>query len=378
MIDQAMRRSAMRICAMIALFVAAISMVTFAAPAAARDNVFTVAKYPVEATGANAITAKREALAEGRRAAFRSLLKRLLPATQYARIDDVMAQADPARLVAGTRVVSEENSATQYIATLDFSFEPDGVRGLLQSNGISFVDQPAPATLLLPAFTAPDAPGVPASLSGGRGARLWRSVWAGLDLANALAPLELATDSGLTPDQLTALKSADPGVLAQVAGAARAAQYMIAEARPDPAAGVLYVTLAGQDAAGRFALDLRFEFDKEDPRYSLELAAVVAQGILEGRWKASLLGGGQAMSTVVGGPPTPLQLVAEFSTLAQWHRQQQVLATTPGVSELQIGGVSGRSASIALVYPGGGPALQSALTGRGLSLENINGFWIMR
>ncbi len=73
MIDQAMRRSAMRICAMIALFVAAISMVTFAAPAAARDNVFTVAKYPVEATGANAITAKREALAEGRRAAFRSL-----------------------------------------------------------------------------------------------------------------------------------------------------------------------------------------------------------------------------------------------------------------------------------------------------------------
>ena len=378
MIDQVMRLKATRVGAMIALAVAAVCVITASVPAAARDDVFTVAKYPVDATGANAIAAKRDALAEGRSAAFRSLLKRLLPATQYARIDDVMAQADPARLVAGTRVVSEENSATQYIATLDFSFEPDGVRALLQANGVSFVDQPAPTTLLLPVFTAPDATGVPASLAGGRGDRLWRGVWAGLDLANALAPLELTTASSLTPDQLAALKSADPGTLAQVAGAARAAQYIIAEARPDPAAGVLYVTLAGQDAAGRFALDTRFEFDREDPRYSLELAAVVAQGILEGRWKASLLGAGTAMTAVVGGPPTPLQLVAEFSTLAQWHRQQQVLATTPGVSDLQIGGVSGRSASIALVYPGGGPALQSALTGRGLSLENINGFWIMR
>jgi hypothetical protein len=376
MIDCTIKRAVRDGCAIVAA--AVLALAGFALPAAARDNVFTVAKYPVDATGANAIAAKREALAEGRRAAFRSLLKRLLPAQQYPRIDDVLSQADPGRLIAGTRVVSEENSATQYIATLDFSFDPDGVRGLLQRNGITFVDQPAPTTLLLPVFTSPAATGAPAALAGERGARLWRSVWAGLDLANALAPLDLAPDSGLAADKLAALRSADPTVLAEVAGAARAAQFIIAEARPDPASGVLHVTLAGQDVAGRFALDTRFEFDKEDPRYSLELAAVVAQGILEGRWKASLLGDTVAMPAVAGGPPTPLQLVAEFSTLAQWHRQQEVLASTPGVTDLQIGGVSGRSASIALVFPGGGPALQSALAGRGLTLENINGFWVMR
>ncbi len=347
--------------------------------AAAQDRVFTVAKYPVDATGANAVAAKRQALSEGRRAAFRSLLKRLMPAAQYDRIDVILQHSDPDRLIAGTRVVSEENSATQYIATLDFSFDPDGVRALLQSNGATFLDQPAPATVLLPLYTAPRATGAAsAGLSGASGLRLWRRVWSDLDLANALAPLDLAPAMSVSPDELAALKAADPDVLARIAGAARSAQFIIAEARPDPSAGILHVTLAGQDAAGRFALDTRFELDAEDPRYSLELAAVVTQGILEGRWKSLLLGAGPAMPVMTGGPPTPLQLVAEFSTLAQWHRQQQVLAGTPGVSELQIGGVSGRSASIALVYPGGGPALQAALSARGLTLENINGFWVMR
>ncbi len=351
-----------------------------APPALSQDRVFTVAKYPVDAIGANAVAAKREALSEGRRAAFRSLLKRLLPAGQYDRIDAIMQQADPSTLIASTRVVSEENSATQYIATLDFSFAPDAVRGILQSNGVTFVDQPAPPTVLLPLFSPPKATGANAagSLSGARGANLWRSVWSELDLANAVAPLELAPERNVSPDDREALRAADPDALVGLAQAHQAAQFIIAEARPDPAAGELHVTLAGQDAAGRFSLATRFELDKEDVRYSLELAAVVAQGILEGRWKSSLLGPREAVPVIAGGPPMPLQVVAEFSSLAQWHRQQQVLADTPGVSDLQIGGVSGRSASIALAYPGGGPGLQAALLSRGLTLENINGFWVLR
>lgn len=346
----------------------------------ARERVFTVAKYPVDAIGANAVAAKREALSEGRRAAFRSLLKRLLPVSQYNSIDALMQRADPNVLIDSTRIVSEENSATQYIATLDFSFAPDAVRGILQSNGVTFIDQPAPTTRLLPLFTASTATGANGGgrLSSGRGANLWRRVWSDLDLANAIAPLELAPKRNMPPEEREALRAAEPDALARLAQAHQTAQFIIAEARPDPAAGELHVTLAGQDAAGRFSLATRFELDKEDVRYSLELAAVVAQGILEGRWKTSLLGTNQTTPMIAGSPPTALQVVAEFSSLAQWHRQQQVLAGTPGVSDLQIGGVSGRSASIALAYPGGGPALQAALTSRGLTLENINGFWVLR
>jgi hypothetical protein len=54
--------------------------------AAAAEAVFTVANYPVEARADNAATAKDRALADGQQAAFRSLLKRLVPVTAYARI----------------------------------------------------------------------------------------------------------------------------------------------------------------------------------------------------------------------------------------------------------------------------------------------------
>ena len=79
-----------------------------------------------------------------------------------------------------------------------------------------------------------------------------------------------------------------------------------------------------------------------------------------------------------GNALTSLDVLAEFSNLGQWQRQQQVLSSTPGVRNMQIGSLSGRSARIALSYPGGGAALQGALGTRGLTLENINGFWILR
>ncbi len=47
------------------------------------DAVFTVANYPVEARADNAVAAKDRALADGQQAAFRSLLKRLVPVTAY-------------------------------------------------------------------------------------------------------------------------------------------------------------------------------------------------------------------------------------------------------------------------------------------------------
>src|SRR5882724_4780838 len=55
-------------------------------PAYAVETVFTVGNYPVEARADNAVAAKTQALADGQQAAFRSLLKRLVPVTAYPRI----------------------------------------------------------------------------------------------------------------------------------------------------------------------------------------------------------------------------------------------------------------------------------------------------
>ena len=49
---------------------------------------------------------------------------------------------------------SERNSATDYIASLDFSFQSKGVRDLLRREGIPFTDEQAPAVTLVPVWRA--------------------------------------------------------------------------------------------------------------------------------------------------------------------------------------------------------------------------------
>ena len=250
------------------------------------EPIFTIAKYPVEATGTNAVTAKRDALGQGRRSAFRSLLKRLVPAAAYSQIEH-LKKLDPEPYIGSVRVRAEENSSTQYIATLDFSFEPEAVRKLLGQHGVTYVDRPAPATSLLLLYSAPKT-GAPKAMSGPKGWGSWRRVWADLDLANSLTPLKLERKpADLAPDAVKALLAAEPTAIASLGDQFKSPQVIVAEARPDPASNELHVTLAGQDAVGRFAVTTRYRLD-DDFVYSLELAAVIAQGVLEGRWKARM------------------------------------------------------------------------------------------
>ena len=120
----------------LAVFGLAVAVVSTLSPARAanEEKAFTVANYPVEATDKNAVAAKERALADGQNAAFRSLLKRLVPVTAYkqlARLSSVKA----ADMVSGVAVRSEQNSSTAYIASLDFSFQPEAVRSVLQREG---------------------------------------------------------------------------------------------------------------------------------------------------------------------------------------------------------------------------------------------------
>jgi Uncharacterized protein conserved in bacteria (DUF2066) len=337
-------------------------------------DVYTIAKYPVDASGINAVAAKREATAQGRQSAFRSLLKRLVPASSYGMVEQ-LKKLNPEPLVGAMRVRSEQNSPTQYIASLDFSFSQAAVRALLNQHGVPYIDYAAAPSSLLLLYTAP-ASGGGAEMKAKQGAASWRGVWRDLDLANSIAPTLLVPQPpDLTSDSTKALLAADAQTLAVLGSRFSTNQLIVAEARPIPASKELQVTLAGQDAVGRFAVTTRYRLDDEDFTYSLELAAVIAQGVLESRWKTQQHRG-QTAGT--GGTSNAIKVLAEFSNLGQWQRQQQVLANTPGVRNMQIGSLSGRSASVALSFPGGGEALQTALGRQGLVLENINGFWILR
>ncbi len=363
-----------------------------AGPVAAKpavDRAYTIANYPVEARAANAVAAKDAAIADGQKAAFRSLLKRIVPVTSYRDIERVAA-TDPATLIDGVAVRSERNSATEYIANLDISFQAAEVRDLLTRQGIPFVDTQAPATIIVPLTRDAKAAAGPAGeFRAASGA--WGTIWPTLDLANSVSPLKVETlKPELGPDTLRGLydEATRNASVMTLAAAYGTDQVVLAIAEVDTEGRKVNVLLAGQDAAGPFALQRAYRLNDGDLAYTLELAAVVSQGVLEGRWKAVNSGGSVAAAPAFGAagggfaPASPagdeVAFDAQFAGQNEWNAMRRVLLEAPGIDDIRIGTVSAGSASVSVKYPGGGPALAQALAGYGISLTDTGGLWVMR
>jgi hypothetical protein len=347
-------------------------------PAAAgdADTAYTVGNYPVEATAANAVAAKQQALADGQQAAFRSLMKRIVPVTAYKQLTRV-ANVKAADLIAGVTVRSERNSATAYIASLDFAFQPDAVRSVLSRQAIPFVDEQAPAVTIVTAGNPPAA----ANDSG-----LWRRAWTGLDLTHTITPVKIAElKPEIHTDTINLLLAGNDRGLQALNAAYGTKLIIMAVAEPDLASKKLTVTLAGRDAVGTILLKRAYRVSGGDLDYASQLAAVVALGILEGRWKAIKSGiSRQAASNVpvweasTGGTGEELTLIAEFASSGQWDQIRTQLLDTPGIDSLNIMSVSDRDANVSLRFPGGARSLANALGSRGLSLISTDRGWVLR
>jgi hypothetical protein len=344
-------------------------------------DVYTVSNYPVEARAANAVAAKDKALEDGQKAAFRSLMKRLVPVTAYnqlARLSGVSA----ANLVSGVSVRSERNSATDYIASLDFAFQAEAVKSVLASNSIPYVDEQAEVVTLVPVTLKGDA------FADEDGRARWRAAWSGLDLAHTLTPVKL---DGLKPeihrDTIRMLLDGDGNGFRIVSKEYQAQRILIAVAEPDPAAKKMQVTIAGVDAVGPILLKRTYRIPDGDVAYASELAAVVALGVLEGRWKAMKTDPSAAAFTTDGQPVwsatgagvgEPVQIFAEFERPGQWDDIRTQLLNTPGVEDLEILTVSERTAALSLRFPGGFAALANAVGAQGLRLINSSQGLVLR
>jgi hypothetical protein len=332
--------------------------------ATAAEAVFTVANYPVEARADNAVAAKDRALNDGQQAALRSLLKRLVPVTAYQRLRQLPA-ISAGDLVDGVKVRSERNSTTDYIANLDFSFQSKAVRDLLRREGIPFTDEQAPAVTVVPIWRA-----------GPAGEAAWSNAWKGLDLEHALTPVKLQTlKKEIDPKVVGALADGDGSAMRALVAAYGSELVLLAIAEQDTAAKRLNVILTGRDAVGAFTLKRAYRLDATDPGYASELAAVVALGTLEGRWKAIKSRGGAAAA--VSGD-TDLLIAVEFRGMSEWQDISRKLAAVPGVEELEVAGLSARGARVTLRFAEGAERLAEALARQGLELRNTGGNWMLK
>lgn len=347
------------------------TLVTTGLPALAYDTVFTMANYPVEARAKDAVTAKNTAVADGQQAALRSLMRRLVPVTAYKRLR-ALPPIKATNMVDGVAVKAERNSSTEYIATLDFSFQPAAVRDMLRRNGIPFVDQQAPPTVLIPLFRAgPSAP-----YETGQG--VWHDAWKGLDLTHTLSPLKLEPlKKAIVPDQVQALIKSTNGADPIFTSEYKTERLVVAVAEVDPAGKRLVVTLVGTDAVGPFNLQRTYRIAGSDTAYTAELAAIVGLGVMEGRWKAGKAGAVGGIEPLANDGVT-IQLVVEFATLAEWNDVRARLLDADGAFDVSVGTVSARSADVSLRHPGGPSALTQSLATSGLTMRNAGGSWVVR
>jgi hypothetical protein len=341
-----------------------------AGAAAASDKVYTVANYPVEAAAEDAVVAKKQALAYGQQAAFRSLLKRLMPVNAYSKVKQ-FASVKGEDLIDSFRVRSERNSSTEYIATYDFTFRAKAIRDMLRQKGIPFTDEQAPVTVVIPVWQG----GTPKDQAG------WTANWKSLDLEYSLTPIRLeALKKDTAPDLVAAVAAGDIGARRTLAAQYKSERLLVAFASADAATGKLAVTLAGTDPVGAFVLARQYRVDPADPGYTRELAAVVSLRIIEGRWKAvhtrgssSLGADANTVATFGGNGATELLISVEFRGMAEWQEISRKLSATPGVEELDVAGLSGRGARVTLRYTDGVERLVAELAQQGLSLRSGGG-----
>lgn len=333
------------------------------------EAAYTIGNYPVEATAGDAVAAKDKAMQDGQQAAFRSLLKRLVPIRAYSALTKIPT-VKAGDLIDGMAVRQERNSSTQYIASLDFTFRAASVRDILRAQGIPFVDTQAPESVVLPVALG-DSPAEQAKLQ-----KVWLSAWRQVDGPHALAPFKLETLKGdITPASLKPLATGEGSLLDRLATTYGNARILVAFA--EEGGGQLVVTLAGQDAVGPILLRRAYKIAGGDVDYAAELASVIATGVLEGRWKAIKVesaGGIAALSQ----PPSQVQVFVQYANLQQWQDMRRRLSELPGVEDLQVGGVTARGADIAFRFPGGGEAFANEVGALGFDVRASGGAWILR
>lgn len=339
--------------------------------AAPSGKPFTVAKHPVDASAKDAVAAKEKAHGEGQQSAFRALLKRLVPVTAYNRLVR-LKQANAADLVDGIAVRSEQNSGTEYIASLDYAFSAEGVRALLRREGVPFVDTQAPEAVIVAVVREGGVEGSP------RAQNAWAASWQDLDLDNTVSPLRLEAWKPALPGKTQQMLSEGNGQADRtLSGAYGGRPVVVAVAEVDAAQKRLTVILAGRDAVGSLSLKRSYRLADGDLAYTMELAAVVALGTIEGRWKAvnAQSRGGES---VMAAPGSAVHLQVEFAGPAQWYEIRQQLLDTPGVEDVREESVSARMAEVSLSFPGGPEQLARALAPRGLNLQGAGGSWLLR
>jgi hypothetical protein len=355
------------------LLVALLGLCLTPAPALAQSDmaVFQVSGIEVDASAADAVAARQQAVREGQREGLDRLLRRLVPAEEYQLLPAV-GDLNVDRYVQNFEIANEELSATRYLAQLTVRYEPDAVRELLQTSSLSFAQTRSVPIVVLPLYEGPD------------GVRLWPDdnpwwqAWAdNLDperLLRLVLPLgDLEDMVSLTADQVQAR---DRSALTSFAERYGSEDALVVSAAPLAAEQVAEGAVGVQLAMERIGYVEQVnppEMIRGRPGQTLEeLLGEAVRGLqssLDERWKsANLLRFDQAGLMVVDIPIT---------ALSDWVGINRGLESLPEVSQVEIASFARDNVRAQIRYIGDQFRLEQALAQLGLTLSREGESWLL-
>ena len=374
---------------------------TVASQANARtSSPYVVTKIKIDARARNAVLAKKKALKQGPPKALKRLLKRLVHFYSFDRIPDFSAAiADD--MVKDFAVYKERNSATRYIAVMQYRFQTQRVRELLRSRHIPFLERQARRTTIVPVF-------MPAGVSGEKPRRNpWSDAWIRLDLENTLTPFHVTKPlQADDPNVMQALRG-HPAGLRRLRARFGTGNLMLVVAGLDEERTFLTLQVMGKDAVGRVFFKRRLRLYHGDLREGMNMAARMILAMSENRWKqtqmldlpdksgvASLVPAVDrqessetdpvsGFTTVVtrtdaGTANRALFINVHFRGLREWQRLRRKLVSIPGMETMEVSTITARGADIRVTFPGGAKKLARQLKGYGLRLEDRGGALSLR
>jgi Uncharacterized protein conserved in bacteria (DUF2066) len=339
-------------------------------------EVFQVSGIAVDATAADAVTAREQALLQGQIEGMRRLLRRLVPAADHGRLPAV-GPGQIERYVANFEIADERVSSNQYLARLTVRYEPDAVRELLQSSALPYAETVSAPVVVLPLYDAAGGP------------RLWPEdnpwwqAWAEhLDperLLRLVLPLgDLQDMATVTPD---AALAGDTAALTALAERYAADDVLLVIATPR---GSGNAAPGAEASAASPALELevrRSGIGQANPPETLvarpdetleELMAEAVVGLqdsLDERWKsANVLRYDQAATMVVDIP---------IARLADWVEISRGLQGLSEVDRVDITTFARNNVRAQIRYIGDQVRFEDALGRLGLALSRRGESWLL-
>lgn len=312
-------------------------------------DVFTVVNIPIDGFGGSVTEARKTAIAAGTQKAANILVARLTLAEDRLGAGwDQMDGDIAAGWVAGIQIGDERRSDRRYLGVLKVTFDRQRVRNFLNQQQIPFVEAQMAPTLIIPVW------------NGSQGAQiwpgnLWWQSWANArplhDLTPVTLPLaDLGDRQAINAGQALRL---DQGALAKIAARYDVRNVLVAVGTSNgPGRIQVRLSTISWDQSGNLNI-ARQQFRGDGTDIGTGQAALkrammqVRNQIVSARetnWKRR--------AVVRADTVTTIRITVSYTTISQWRRLREVLASSPLVREARLDALSADGALMTLRYVG--------------------------